>query len=67
MYSDGYQDQFGGEKGRKFMAKKFREFLVEIANNPFDKQNEILYKRFIEWRGNTIQMDDTTILGVKVS
>jgi serine phosphatase RsbU (regulator of sigma subunit) len=49
------------------MAKKFREFLVEIANNPFDKQSEILYKRFIEWRGNTIQMDDTTILGVKVS
>ncbi|MBR3712665.1 MAG: SpoIIE family protein phosphatase [Bacteroidales bacterium] len=67
IYSDGYQDQFGGDKGRKFMAKKFREFLVEIANNPFDKQNEILYKRFIEWRGNTIQMDDTTILGVKVS
>ncbi|MCR5453747.1 MAG: SpoIIE family protein phosphatase [Bacteroidales bacterium] len=67
MYSDGYQDQFGGEKGRKFMAKKFREFLAEIADNPFDKQNEILYKRFLEWRGNTIQMDDTTILGVKVS
>ncbi|MBO7463742.1 MAG: SpoIIE family protein phosphatase [Bacteroidales bacterium] len=67
MYSDGYQDQFGGDKGRKFMAKKFREMLVEIADNPFDKQNEILYKRFLEWRGNTIQMDDTTILGVKVS
>ena len=67
IYSDGYQDQFGGEKGRKFMAKKFREFLVEIANQPFNQQNETLYKRFIEWRGNTIQMDDTTILGVKVS
>ncbi len=67
IYSDGYQDQFGGDKGRKFMAKKFREFLVEIADQPFTEQSDILYKRFIEWRGNTIQMDDTTILGVKVS
>lgn len=67
IYSDGYQDQFGGDKGRKFMAKKFREFLVEIAGKPFAEQNQILYKRFLEWRGNTIQMDDTTILGVKVS
>ncbi|MBQ4409071.1 MAG: SpoIIE family protein phosphatase [Bacteroidales bacterium] len=67
IYSDGYQDQFGGDKGRKFMAKKFREFLVEISNLPFTQQNETLYKRFLEWRGNTIQMDDTTILGVKVS
>jgi hypothetical protein len=49
------------------MAKKFREFLVEISNLPFTQQNETLYKRFLEWRGNTIQMDDTTVLGVKVS
>ncbi len=67
IYSDGYQDQFGGDKGRKFMAKRFRELLVENATLPFDQQNELLYKKFIEWRGTTIQMDDTTILGVKVS
>lgn len=67
VYSDGYQDQFGGDRGRKFMAKKFRELLAENADQPFEKQNEILYQRFVEWRGNTIQMDDTTILGVKVS
>jgi serine phosphatase RsbU (regulator of sigma subunit) len=67
IYSDGYQDQFGGDSGRKFMAKRFRELLVENANLPFAEQSNILYKRFVEWRGNTIQMDDTTILGVKVS
>lgn len=67
IYSDGYQDQFGGEFGRKFMAKRFREMLVENAGLPFGEQSELLFKRFSDWRGNIIQMDDTTILGVKVS
>ncbi len=67
IYSDGYQDQFGGEHGRKFMAKRFRDMLVENSELSFDEQSELLYKRFSEWRGNTVQMDDTTIMGIKVS
>ena len=67
IYSDGYQDQFGGDHGRKLMAKRFRDMLVENSELPFEEQNELLYKRFSEWRGDIIQMDDTTIIGVKVS
>jgi len=67
IYSDGYQDQFGGDHGRKFMAKRFRDMLVEISSLPFSEQSDVLYKRFTEWRGNIIQMDDTTVMGLKVS
>ncbi|MCQ2251039.1 MAG: SpoIIE family protein phosphatase [Bacteroidales bacterium] len=67
IYSDGYQDQFGGQYGRKFMAKKFRDMLVELSTLPFDEQSQILYKRFCDWRGSIIQMDDTTVLGIKIS
>lgn len=67
IYSDGYQDQFGGEHGRKFMAKHFREYLVENADLPFADQSKLLFKTFNNWRGDINQMDDTTIVGVKLS
>jgi len=66
IYSDGYQDQFGGKEGRKLMAKRFREILVEKCNEPFAKQEKYLRKTFVEWQGDRIQMDDTTIIGVKI-
>lgn len=67
IYSDGYQDQFGGPLGRKLMAKPFREILTENSDKPFDWQEKHLRKTFIEWRGDHIQMDDTTVIGVKLS
>ena len=66
IYSDGYQDQFGGPYGRKFMAKRFRDLLVDISGLPFPEQSDILYKSFNEWRNDNIQMDDTTILGIRI-
>ena len=67
IYSDGYQDQFGGSLGRKLMAKPFREILTENSDKPFDWQEKHLRKTFIEWRGDHIQMDDTTVIGIKLS
>lgn len=66
IYSDGYQDQFGGTEGRKFMAKRFREMLTNNANLPFEEQNKILLSTFNEWKNSYIQMDDTTVIGVKI-
>lgn len=66
IYSDGYQDQFGGSEGRKFMAKRFREMLTNNANLPFEEQNKILLSTFNEWKNSYIQMDDTTVIGVKI-
>ena len=66
IYSDGYQDQFGGSDGRKFMAKRFRDTLAANCELPFEKQSEILLNQFTEWKQNYIQMDDTTIIGIKL-
>jgi serine phosphatase RsbU (regulator of sigma subunit) len=65
-YSDGYPDQFGGEKGKKLTYKKFREQLVSIAHLPLDKQHDELMEAFTRWKGNNEQVDDVCVLGVKI-
>lgn len=66
MFSDGYQDQFGGKHGRKFMSKKLRELLLEIHQLPFTEQKEHLDQTLRQWMGNIIQIDDILIMGFKV-
>ncbi|WP_338812405.1 tetratricopeptide repeat protein [Bernardetia sp. Wsw4-3y2] len=68
MFSDGFQDQFGGDRGRKYMKKRFREFLVEICNQPFAEQEQILKLEFQSWlAGEYQQIDDVLVIGFKVS
>ena len=68
MYSDGFQDQFGGPYGRKYMAKHFREFLFKIHElRPLDKQKQELEKELARWQGKKYkQMDDITVIGVLI-
>ncbi len=66
MFSDGYQDQFGGKHGRKFMSKKLRELLLEIHQLPFAEQKEHLDQTLREWMGNITQIDDILVMGFKV-
>ncbi|MBN4051178.1 tetratricopeptide repeat protein [bacterium AH-315-M05] len=66
IFSDGYQDQFGGEKDKKFMAKRFRELLLSIQDKLMDEQKEILNKAIKDWQGNSAQVDDILVIGVKV-
>ncbi|MCK5822824.1 MAG: SpoIIE family protein phosphatase [Bacteroidales bacterium] len=66
IFSDGYADQFGGERGRKFMYKAFRNLLTEISNEPMDKQKEILNKTIDEWKGDIEQVDDIIVIGIKI-
>jgi len=73
VFSDGYVDQFGGEKGRKFMAKRYREMLLKIQNISMSKQKEYLDKAMEEWRVITPgkpdkyeQIDDILIIAVRV-
>ncbi len=65
LFSDGYPDQFGGERGKKFLYKKFRELLIEIKEKPMVEQKSILNTRFENWRGIHEQVDDVLVLGVK--
>ena len=65
-FSDGYVDQFGGEKNSKFKTKKFKELLLEIYNKPLKEQKEILDKTILDWKGDTEQTDDIVVFVVMV-
>ncbi len=66
MFSDGYADQFGGEKGRKLMTKKFKELLLQNAHLSGSEQQEALNNYFESWRGDTEQIDDVIVTGLKI-
>ena len=66
IFSDGYADQFGGAKGKKFLYSNFRDLLIEIHNKPTSQQKEILDQRIEEWKGNYEQVDDILVFGVRV-
>jgi ligand-binding sensor domain-containing protein/serine phosphatase RsbU (regulator of sigma subunit) len=63
--TDGMPDQFGGPKGKKFMYKKLKEFLVSIASKPMLEQKHILKSTFEAWRGDLEQVDDVLIIGIR--
>ena len=65
FFTDGYPDQFGGPKGKKFMYKSFKRLLISIANEPIEEQRRLLDERFEEWRLDHEQVDDICVIGVK--
>jgi len=66
IFSDGYADQFGGPRGKKFMAGNFRQLLSDVSKMPIEKQKTLLNQTIEEWRGNLEQVDDILIIGVKI-
>ena len=66
LSSDGYPDQFGGEKGKKLKSKAFKKLLLKISKEPIHSQREILEKAFNEWKGEFEQLDDVCVIGVEV-
>lgn len=66
IFSDGYISQFGGEEGKKFNMKQFKELLIEINNLPLDQQKIILDEILIKWQQNFDQIDDVLVVGIKV-
>jgi serine phosphatase RsbU (regulator of sigma subunit) len=66
MFSDGYADQFGGEKGKKFKYKPFKKLLSENRDKSMMEQKDILDKTFEDWKGDLEQIDDVVVLGVKI-
>jgi serine phosphatase RsbU (regulator of sigma subunit) len=63
--SDGYADQFGGEKGKKLMVKKFQSLLMEIANHPMSIQEKEIVDCYKNWKGKLEQVDDVCVIGIK--
>ncbi len=65
LYSDGYADQFGGDKGKKYMVKRFNDLLCAIHVYSMAEQQNELEKAFEDWRGNHEQIDDVLVVGIR--
>jgi serine phosphatase RsbU (regulator of sigma subunit) len=63
MTTDGYADQFGGERDKKFKVKALKELLLANANEPFSAQRERLENALLTWMGKTDQVDDICVMG----
>jgi hypothetical protein len=66
LCSDGYQDQFGGEKGGKFMVRRLKNLLFEIHHQPLVQQKQILQQTFNNWKGQSKQIDDVLVMGIRL-
>ena len=64
--TDGYQDQFGGPKGKKFMIKRMREYVLSISHLPMKEQYQKIDEVFMNWKGDMEQVDDVCVIGVKI-
>ncbi len=66
LYTDGFADQFGGPKGKKFKYKSLNDLLLSNENKSMLNQKEILIDAFTGWKGNLEQVDDVCIIGIKL-
>ena len=66
LFSDGFADQFGGPKGKKYKYTKFKDFLASIAHHELDEIQSKIQKEFNHWKGEEEQVDDICILIVRV-
>ncbi len=66
LFTDGYADQFGGEKGKKMKYKPFKQKLVDTSNLSAENQNIELKKAFLDWKGDHEQVDDVCVIGVRL-
>jgi serine phosphatase RsbU (regulator of sigma subunit) len=66
LYTDGYADQFGGSKGKKFKYKQLEELLLANCDKPMLEQKNILEKIINDWKGNLEQVDDILVIGIRI-
>ena len=67
LSSDGFQDQFGGLKDKKYMALKFKSFLKKISVNTSQEQLSLLKDEFNSWKGDSEQIDDVCVMGIRIT
>lgn len=66
LFSDGYADQFGGEKGKKFRYKQFKQLLLSINGKSMEEQRDVLSSAFSIWKGDLEQIDDVIVIGSRL-
>ncbi|HEX2921905.1 MAG TPA: SpoIIE family protein phosphatase [Bacteroidales bacterium] len=66
LLSDGLTDQFGGPEGSKFKKAQLKKIVSEIYMKPMAEQKKLIELEFLKWKGNNSQVDDVTVIGVKI-
>lgn len=66
IFSDGYADQFGGDKGKKFKTANLKLLLLSVRKEPMEIQKKLINQAFEDWRGEVEQIDDVCVIGVRV-
>ena len=66
IFSDGFPDQYGGEKGKKYKARKFKAFLLSIQVYEMEQQKLLLDDEFESWKLNYEQTDDVCVIGIRI-
>jgi serine phosphatase RsbU (regulator of sigma subunit) len=66
IFSDGYADQFGGEKGKKFMVGNMQKLVTDIYTKPVKEQEQLLLNNFLNWKGELEQIDDVLVIGFRI-
>jgi phosphoserine phosphatase RsbU/P len=66
LFSDGYADQFGGDKNKKYLTSRFFKLLLEIHQLPLAEQKEMLQTRLAGWMGTNSQVDDILVIGIRI-
>jgi serine phosphatase RsbU (regulator of sigma subunit)/Tfp pilus assembly protein PilF len=66
LFSDGFVDQFGGEHRKKYKSSNFKKLLLSMQSEPMDSQKQLIDRTFEIWRGEYEQIDDVSVIGVRV-
>jgi serine phosphatase RsbU (regulator of sigma subunit)/outer membrane protein assembly factor BamB len=67
MFSDGFLDQFGGPRGKKFMSKNFKKLILELQSIPLKDQGAAMDKVLTGWMGEISQIDDILVMGLRLN
>jgi len=66
LFSDGYADQFGGPKGKKFMLTNLQKTIRDMVELPMPQQKQKLEQTFVNWKLDTEQIDDVLVIGIRI-
>jgi serine phosphatase RsbU (regulator of sigma subunit)/tetratricopeptide (TPR) repeat protein len=66
LFTDGYSDQFGGENGKKFKSANLKKLLLNIKDQPMQRQYDLIKEELVVWMHNHEQTDDICIIGIRI-
>ena len=66
LFTDGFADQFGGPKGKKYKYLPFQQKLTSIANSSISEQHKQMKQEFMNWKGEHEQVDDVLVIGIQI-